>query len=69
MFCGLDPWISGVPIDQLYGPPIGTESPRGIKSLILRLEGLLPGIRLADRLNALKQPSHQTIADFLAENG
>ncbi|KAJ7698980.1 hypothetical protein B0H17DRAFT_317089 [Mycena rosella] len=55
--------------DQLYGPPIGTESPRGIKPLIQRLDALMPGIRLQERLSKLPELSHQTIADFLGENG
>ncbi|KAJ7464597.1 hypothetical protein FB451DRAFT_1561839 [Mycena latifolia] len=55
--------------DQLYGPPIGTESPRGIKPLIQRLDALMPGIRLQERLSKLSELSHQAIADFLGENG
>ncbi|KAJ7146769.1 hypothetical protein C8R44DRAFT_758128 [Mycena epipterygia] len=55
--------------DQLYGPPIGTESPRGIKPLIQRLDAMMPGIRLQERLSKLTDLSHQTIADFLGENG
>ncbi|KAF7335460.1 hypothetical protein MVEN_02199300 [Mycena venus] len=55
--------------DELYGPPIGTESPRGLRPLIERLDALMPGIRLHDRLSKLPDLSHQTIADFLGENG
>ncbi|KAJ7465160.1 hypothetical protein FB451DRAFT_1370059 [Mycena latifolia] len=55
--------------DQLYGPPIGTESPRGIKRLIQLLDSLMPGIRLQERLLKLPDLSHQGIADFLGENG
>jgi hypothetical protein len=56
-------------LDELYGPPIGTESPRGVKSLIDRLASLMPGIRLKERLSNLNHPTHQNITDFLAENG
>ncbi|KAJ7732141.1 hypothetical protein B0H16DRAFT_180720 [Mycena metata] len=55
--------------DELYGPPIGTESPRGLKPLVERLDAMMPGIRLQDRLTKLPELSHQTIADFLGENG
>ncbi|TRM68547.1 hypothetical protein BD626DRAFT_118050 [Schizophyllum amplum] len=55
--------------DELYGPCVGTESPRGVSSLVDRLTCLLPGIRLKERLYALSDLCHQTIADFLADNG
>lgn len=55
--------------DQLYGPPIGTESPRGIKPFVQRLDALMPGIRLQERLSNLPGLGHQAIADFLGENG
>ncbi|RDB25528.1 hypothetical protein Hypma_006214 [Hypsizygus marmoreus] len=55
--------------DQLYGPPIGTESPRGLKPFIERLDLLLPGIRLKQRLSHLEDVSHQSIVDFLASHG
>ncbi|KAF8155373.1 hypothetical protein K438DRAFT_357150 [Mycena galopus ATCC 62051] len=55
--------------DELYGPPIGTESPRGLKPLIERLDSMMPGIRLRARLSKLADLSHQSIADFLGENG
>ncbi|KAJ7628450.1 hypothetical protein FB45DRAFT_867514 [Roridomyces roridus] len=55
--------------DELYGPPIGTESPRGLKPLIQHLDALMPGIRLKERLTKLPEPSHQAIADFLGDNG
>ncbi|KAF8650024.1 hypothetical protein AX16_005462 [Volvariella volvacea WC 439] len=55
--------------DELYGPPVGTESPRGLQSLISRLDSLLPGIRLKDRLCALDPLTHQSIADYLGSNG
>lgn len=56
-------------LDELYGPSIGPESPRGIQSFIKRLESLLPGIRLKERLSRLHDLTHQTITDFLADNG
>ncbi|PCH42550.1 hypothetical protein WOLCODRAFT_72130 [Wolfiporia cocos MD-104 SS10] len=55
--------------DELYGPPIGTETPRGISVLISRLNALLPGIRLKERLYALGTPDHQDIVDLLARGG
>jgi hypothetical protein len=56
-------------IDELYGSPIGTESPRGIKPLIDRLDYIFPGTRLKDRLLMLEDLSHQGIVDFLTSNG
>jgi hypothetical protein len=56
-------------IDELYGSPIGTESPRGIKPLIDRLDYLFPGTRLKDRLLMSEDLSHQGIIDFLAIHG
>ena len=53
----------------MYGPPIGTESPRGLKPFIQRLDAMMPGIRLKERLCKLADLSHQAIADFLGENG
>lgn len=55
--------------DELYGSPIGTESPCGINPLIERLDYLFPGTRLKDRLLVLDDLSHQGIADFLASHG
>ncbi|KAF9460357.1 hypothetical protein BDZ94DRAFT_937197 [Collybia nuda] len=55
--------------DDLYGPPTGTESPRGIKSLIERLDEAMPGIRLKERLLKLDNLCHQKIVDFLADSG
>ncbi|KAI0956427.1 hypothetical protein AcV7_006837 [Taiwanofungus camphoratus] len=55
--------------DELYGPPIGTETPRGIGHFVLRLDALLPGIRLKERLYALGARDHQRIADVLALDG
>ncbi|KAF9818789.1 hypothetical protein IEO21_02569 [Rhodonia placenta] len=55
--------------DELYGPPIGTETPRGINTLVARLDVLLPGIRLKERLYALEVLNHQRVADILAIDG
>jgi hypothetical protein len=55
--------------DELYGPLIGTESPGDINRLIARLDSLLPGIRLKARLLELNCPTHQEIANILADNG
>ncbi|KAK7055930.1 hypothetical protein R3P38DRAFT_2682467 [Favolaschia claudopus] len=55
--------------DELYGPPIGTESPRGLKPLIKHIDSLMPGIRLQQRLSNLPDLSHQAIADFLGDHG
>ncbi|KAJ7315335.1 hypothetical protein DFH08DRAFT_715623 [Mycena albidolilacea] len=55
--------------DELYGPPVGTESPRGLKPLIDRFDSLMPGISLRERLSKLPDLSHQAITDFLGENG
>ncbi|KAL0576087.1 hypothetical protein V5O48_005886 [Marasmius crinis-equi] len=37
--------------DALYGNPIGTESPRGYKILLDKLDAMMPGIRLRERLS------------------
>ncbi|KAJ7505587.1 hypothetical protein B0H11DRAFT_1850811 [Mycena galericulata] len=55
--------------DEFYGPPVGTESPRGLKPLLQRLDDLMPGIRLKERLSKLPDLCHQVIADFLGDNG
>ncbi|GBE90107.1 hypothetical protein SCP_1801310 [Sparassis crispa] len=55
--------------DELYGPHIGTETPRGLSVLINHLDTLLPGIRLKERLYALKDVTHQHIADMLGADG
>ncbi|KAF7290065.1 hypothetical protein HMN09_01311600 [Mycena chlorophos] len=55
--------------DEFYGPPIGTESPRGLKPFIARLDAFMPGIRLQERLLRLPDLSHQTIADYLGQQG
>ncbi|KAL6301507.1 hypothetical protein BKA93DRAFT_919725 [Sparassis latifolia] len=57
------------PADELYGPHIGTETPRGLSVLINHLDMLLPGIRLKERLYALKDVTHQHIADMLGADG
>ncbi|TFY54163.1 hypothetical protein EVJ58_g9020 [Rhodofomes roseus] len=55
--------------DELYGPPVGAETPRSMNALTTRLDTLLPGIRLKERLQALKADSHQHIANILAVDG
>lgn len=55
--------------DELYGPSIGTETPRGLDRFISSLVNLLPGIRLRERLKTLGISDHQQIADFLATEG
>ncbi|CAK5273845.1 unnamed protein product [Mycena citricolor] len=55
--------------DELYGPPIGTESPRGLMPFIKSLDEMMPGIRLQERLLRLPNLSHQAVTDFLADNG
>ncbi|KAI0791197.1 hypothetical protein C8Q75DRAFT_732327 [Abortiporus biennis] len=54
---------------HLYGPQIGTETPRGIKAFIERLDSVLPGIRLKEKLYTLDALSHQRIVDTLAMDG
>ncbi|OBZ72512.1 hypothetical protein A0H81_07389, partial [Grifola frondosa] len=54
---------------ELYGQPVGTQTPRGLKSLISHLDLLFPGIRLKERLYALETVTHQRIADILAVDG
>ncbi|KAJ7651061.1 hypothetical protein FB45DRAFT_1018418 [Roridomyces roridus] len=55
--------------DELFGPRIGAETPRALKSFIQHLDNMMPGIRLRERLSNLPELDHQTIADFLGENG
>ncbi|KAG5651416.1 hypothetical protein H0H81_008724 [Sphagnurus paluster] len=55
--------------DQLYGPRIGTESPRGIQPLVEVIDRILPGIRFKERVYGLPILSHQSIVDFLGSNG
>ncbi|KAG6817233.1 hypothetical protein H0H87_011290 [Tephrocybe sp. NHM501043] len=55
--------------ERLFGPAIGTESPCDIHAFIDRLDDMLPGIRLKERLSQLSVISHQSIIDFLGANG
>lgn len=55
--------------DELYGPPVGTETPHSLDVLTARFDALLPGIRLKERLRGLGACSHQHIADILAIDG
>ncbi|CAL1715860.1 unnamed protein product [Somion occarium] len=55
--------------DELYGPQIGTETPRGLDALISRLANVLPGVRLKEKLRALDANTHQRIVDILSMDG
>ncbi|KAF5334055.1 hypothetical protein D9758_017512 [Tetrapyrgos nigripes] len=46
--------------DTLYGPPIGTETPRGFGALAKRLDEMIPGIKLGERLTGLATPSESS---------
>ncbi|KAG6812249.1 hypothetical protein H0H92_003705 [Tricholoma furcatifolium] len=54
--------------ERYFGPSIGTESTRDILAFIDVLDGILPGIRLKERLLRLPIISHQSIIDFLGVN-
>ncbi|KAJ3908841.1 hypothetical protein F5879DRAFT_998455 [Lentinula edodes] len=41
--------------ESVYGPRIGTETPRGFQILIQRLDRMMPGIKLGNRLETLGQ--------------
>ncbi|KAJ3880454.1 hypothetical protein F5051DRAFT_399785 [Lentinula edodes] len=41
--------------ESVYGPRIGTETPRGYQILIQRLDSMMPGIKLGSRLEKLGQ--------------
>lgn len=56
-------------IDELYGPPVGSETPTGMKRLVSCLDSILPGIRLQERILALPKLNHQTIATYLGQCG
>ncbi|OCH90333.1 hypothetical protein OBBRIDRAFT_826004, partial [Obba rivulosa] len=55
--------------DEVYGPNIGTETPREISRLHSLLDWLLPGIRLKERLCAMRALTHQQIVDILGHDG
>ncbi|KAM6494514.1 hypothetical protein JOM56_010875 [Amanita muscaria] len=57
--------------DELFGPSLGQESLLEIQDLINKLDSILPGIRIKERLmEKLKESaSAQAVVDFLAENG
>ncbi|KAF5341600.1 hypothetical protein D9758_014089 [Tetrapyrgos nigripes] len=46
--------------DTLYGSPIGTETPRGFGTLAKRLDEMIPGIKLGERLTGLATPSESS---------
>jgi hypothetical protein len=55
--------------DQLYGPPIGSETPRGLKQLVHVLDQILPGVGVKKRFYVLDSLTHQKIANILGNNG
>lgn len=52
---------------ELYGAPVGTESPRGLKALLNKLDKMAPGIRLKERLTGLY--GHQEVVDIMCAEG
>lgn len=55
-------------IDELYGPHLGSETPRGLKQLVHVLDQILPGIGVKKRFY-LDSLTHQKIVDVLGNNG
>lgn len=45
---------------------MGSETPRGLATLMKRLDTMMPGLRLAKRLDGLK---HQAMMDLLSAEG
>lgn len=56
-------------VDELYGPRVGSETPRGLSHLVTSLDQLLPGIGVRNRFRVLQDLTHQEIADVLGNNG
>jgi hypothetical protein len=56
-------------VDELYGPPLGSETPRGLKQLVHFLDQILPGIGVKKRFYVLDSLTHQKIVDVLGNNG
>ncbi|EMD33463.1 hypothetical protein CERSUDRAFT_126177 [Gelatoporia subvermispora B] len=52
-------------VDELYGPKVGTETPRGIDGFVSLLDRLLPGIRLKERVLISRAFTHQEIVNVL----
>lgn len=59
----------GLPTGELYGHPIGEETPRSLARLLAALNRELPGISLSNRLSVLGRVSHQCIIDLLGTGG
>ena len=55
--------------DELYGPHLGSETPRGIKQLVHVLDQMLPGIGVKKRFYIIERLTHQKIVDVLGNNG
>jgi hypothetical protein len=55
--------------DELYGPHLGSETPRGLKQFVHLLDQFLPGIGVKKRFYILDSLTHQKIADVLGNNG
>ncbi|KIM85071.1 hypothetical protein PILCRDRAFT_380395 [Piloderma croceum F 1598] len=55
--------------DELYGPHLGSETPRGLKQLVHVLDQILPGIGVKKRFYILDNLTHQKIVDVLGNNG
>lgn len=56
-------------LDDLYGYPIGTETPESLSHLLNDLNRELPGIFLTHRLSDLENVTHQRIVDLLGADG
>lgn len=55
--------------DQLYGPALGSGTPRSLKQIIHSLDRLLPGIAIKNTFHAFQDLTHQKIVDVLGRNG
>jgi hypothetical protein len=55
--------------DELYGPHLGSETPRGIKQLVHVLDQMLPGIGVKKRFCIIDRLTYQKIVDVLGNNG
>lgn len=53
--------------DELIGIAVGTETPRGMRALVSRLDAMFPGVRLKDKLASAT--CHQDIVDIMCQNG
>lgn len=66
---GLDHQLYAHYTDELYGPPLGSETPRGLTQFVRLLDQILPGIGVKKRFYFLGSLTHQKIADILGNNG